>query len=100
MSNSVFIKNLYTKCRIHGAGEAQVAISDNAIYALIVLAVHDLNWSLDELGLNKSPTSHLDLVSQLPQSIGNFFAVFALNFDHPILDRATAAAGLLELKKN
>ncbi|MDP2365687.1 MAG: hypothetical protein Q8M94_18210, partial [Ignavibacteria bacterium] len=49
MSNSVFIKNLYTKCRIHGAGEAQVAISDNEIYSLIVLAIYDLNWSFDEL---------------------------------------------------
>ena len=53
MSNSVFIKNLYTKCRIHGTGEAQVAISDNEIYALIVLAIHDLNWSLDELGIKQ-----------------------------------------------
>ncbi len=53
MSNSVFIKNLYTKCRIHGAGEAQVAISDNEIYALIVLAIYDLNWSFDELGIEQ-----------------------------------------------
>lgn len=49
MSNSVFIKKLYTKCRIHGTGEAQVAISDAEIYALIVLAVHDLDWSLNKL---------------------------------------------------
>jgi hypothetical protein len=53
MSNSVFIKNLYTKCRIHGAGEAQVAISDNEIYALIVLAIYDLNWPFDELGIEQ-----------------------------------------------
>lgn len=39
MSNSVFIKNLYTKCRIHGTGEAQVAISNSEIYALITLAL-------------------------------------------------------------
>ena len=53
MSNSVFIKNLYTKCRIHGAGEAQVAISDSEIYALIALAIYDLNWSFDELGIEQ-----------------------------------------------
>ena len=53
MSNSVFIKNLYTKCRIHGTGEAQVAISDSEIYALIVLAIYDLNWSFDELGIEQ-----------------------------------------------
>ncbi|MEK6753223.1 MAG: hypothetical protein AABZ00_13275 [Chloroflexota bacterium] len=53
MSHSVFIKNLYTKCRIHGAGEAQVAISDNEIYTLIVLAIYDLNWSFDELGIEQ-----------------------------------------------
>jgi hypothetical protein len=53
MSNSVFIKNLYTKCRIHGTGEAQVAISASEIYALIVLAIYDLNWSFDELGIEQ-----------------------------------------------
>jgi hypothetical protein len=53
MSNSVFIKNLYTKCRIHGTREAQIAISDNEIYALIVLAIYDLNWSFDELGIEQ-----------------------------------------------
>jgi hypothetical protein len=51
MRNSVFIKNLYTKCRIHGAGDAQVAISDREIYALITLAIHDLQWSFAELGV-------------------------------------------------
>lgn len=58
MNNSVFIKKLYTKCRIHGSGEAQVAISDAEIYALIVLAVHDLNWSLEKLVIE-----HIDLPS-------------------------------------
>ncbi|MDD2921771.1 MAG: hypothetical protein PHQ36_05740 [Anaerolineales bacterium] len=53
MSNSVFIKNLYTKCRIHGAGEAQVAISDAEIYVLIALVANDLNWSLDKLGIGQ-----------------------------------------------
>ncbi|MEW5827865.1 MAG: restriction endonuclease [Chloroflexota bacterium] len=53
MGNSVFIKNLYTKCRIHGSGEAQVAISDSEIYTLIVLAIHDLDWSFGELGIEQ-----------------------------------------------
>ena len=53
MSNSVFINNLYTKCRIHGTGEAQIAISDNEIYALIVLTIYDLNWSFDELDIEQ-----------------------------------------------
>ncbi len=51
MSSSVFIKNLYTKCRIHGAGDAQVTISDQEIYALIVLTINDLEWSFPELGI-------------------------------------------------
>jgi len=55
MSNSVFIKNLYTKCRIHGAGDAQVIISDQEIYALIVLTVNNLKWSFTELGIKKGP---------------------------------------------
>ncbi len=60
MSNSVFIKNLYTKCRIHGTGEAQVAISDSEIYALINLALHDLNWSFDELGIEQTSLPSLN----------------------------------------
>jgi hypothetical protein len=41
-------------------------------------------------------TSHLDLVSQLPQSICDLFTLFALDFDYSILDRAATTAGLLE----
>jgi len=51
MRNSVFIKNLFTKCRIHGTGDAQVVISDQEIYALIVLAITDLNWSFEKMGI-------------------------------------------------
>ncbi|MCI0611220.1 MAG: restriction endonuclease [Anaerolineae bacterium] len=53
MSNSVFIKNLYTKCRIHGTGDAQITISDREIYALIALAIHDLGWSFEKLGVER-----------------------------------------------
>lgn len=51
--NSTFVKNLYTKCRIHGAGDAQVAISDQEVFALINLAIHDLNWYFAELDIEK-----------------------------------------------
>lgn len=51
MSTSIFIKNLYTKCRLHGAGDAQVVISDQEIYILIILAITDLEWSFKELGV-------------------------------------------------
>ena len=60
MSSSVFIKNLYTKCRIHGTGEAQVAISNSEIYTLITLALHDLDWSFDELGIEQIPLPALN----------------------------------------
>jgi len=45
----------------------------------------------------KSPASHFDLVAQFLQSVGDLLAVFALDFDHAVFDRAAAAAGLLEL---
>jgi hypothetical protein len=51
--STTFIKNLYTKCRLHGAGDAQVILSNPEVYALIVLAVHNLHWSFDELEIEK-----------------------------------------------
>jgi len=39
-----FIKNLYAKCKMHGTGDAQVVLSDDELYALIVIALHDLGW--------------------------------------------------------
>ena len=42
--NSLLIRQLYAKCKMHGNGEAQVILSDSELYALIVLAFHDLGW--------------------------------------------------------
>ncbi len=41
---SLFIKNIYTKCKMHGGGEAQVILADDELYALIVIALNDLGW--------------------------------------------------------
>ena len=44
---SLFIKNLYTNCKMHGTGDAQVMLTNQELYALIVIAINDLGW-LDE----------------------------------------------------
>ena len=44
MDESILIRNLYTKCRSHGNGSAQVVIADSEIYALIILAFLNLGW--------------------------------------------------------
>jgi len=44
---SLFIKNIYTKCKMHGGKDAQVILADDELYALIVIALNDLGW-LDE----------------------------------------------------
>ncbi|MDI1277274.1 hypothetical protein [Methylobacter sp.] len=44
---SLFIKNIYTKCKMHGGRDAQVILADDELYALIVIALNDLGW-LDE----------------------------------------------------
>lgn len=49
MSSAAFIRNLYSKCRMHGSGEAQVVISDGELLALIGIAVNDLGWALEQL---------------------------------------------------
>lgn len=45
----MFIQNLYAKCKMHGAGDAQVVLSDIELYALICISIKDLEWSVDEL---------------------------------------------------
>ena len=49
MPNAAFIRNLYTRCKMHGSGEAQVVISDTEIHALISLALLNLDWDHEEL---------------------------------------------------
>lgn len=53
MTNTAFIRNLYTKCKMHGSGDAQVVISDGELYSLIVITINDLEWSFNELGIEE-----------------------------------------------
>lgn len=50
MTNSAFFRNLYVKCKMHGAGDAQVVISDGELYSLVFIAINDLGWPHNELG--------------------------------------------------
>ena len=52
MPGSNFLKKLFSKCKLHGSGDAQVIISDDEIYSLLYLAISDLNWPHRELGIN------------------------------------------------
>ncbi|MDJ0715887.1 MAG: DNA cytosine methyltransferase [Prochloraceae cyanobacterium] len=52
MPGSSFLKKLFSKCKFHGTGDAQVTISDAEIYSLLYLAISDLSWSHKELGMN------------------------------------------------
>ena len=54
MTNTAFIRNLYSKCKMHGSGDAQVVISDGELLSLISIAINDLGWSFDELGIDPS----------------------------------------------
>jgi len=45
ISNS-FVRDLYIKCKIHGAGDASVTISDSEIIALINISANNLGWNL------------------------------------------------------
>jgi len=60
MKNSAFIRDLYSNCIMHGSGDAQVVISDSEVYALICIAVNNLGWSFDELGITKVDTPNED----------------------------------------
>ena len=44
--SSLFVRNLYTKCKMHGTGEAQVILDDGELYSLCFLAFRDLGWKL------------------------------------------------------
>ena len=48
---SAFLKSLFTKCKMHGSGDSQVMISDSELYSLICMAISDLSWSYQELGV-------------------------------------------------
>jgi len=51
--NEAFYRSLYSKCKMHGTGEAQVVISDGELNALLSIAVHDLGWSHSDLGIDR-----------------------------------------------
>ncbi len=51
--NEAFFRNLYSKCKMHGTGEAQVVISDGELNALLSIAVKDLGWSHNELDIDR-----------------------------------------------
>lgn len=63
----MFIQNLYTKCRMHGSGDAQVVLSDDELYALICISIDDLGWSFDYLDINNI-TIDLDSYYETPLS--------------------------------
>lgn len=60
MTNSAFFRNLYTKCKMHGNGDAQVVISDGELYALLSIAINDLGWSHTDFGANRIATPNTD----------------------------------------
>lgn len=51
--NEAFFRNLYSKCKMHGTGEAQVVISDGELNALLSIAVDDLGWSHSGLDIDR-----------------------------------------------
>ena len=51
--NEAFFRNLYSKCKMHGTGEAQVVISDGELNALISIAVGDLGWLHSDLDIDR-----------------------------------------------
>lgn len=53
MANTVFFRNLYSKCKMHGTGDAQVIISDGELCALVSIAIDNLGWRHDELGIQR-----------------------------------------------
>lgn len=54
--SDAFFRNLYSKCKMHGIGEAQVVISDGELNALVSLAIDDLGWSHSNLGIQRVNT--------------------------------------------
>jgi len=51
MANAAFFRNLYSKCKMHGSGDAQIVISDGELFSLICIALNNLNWSFEELAI-------------------------------------------------
>lgn len=60
MPGKSFLKKLFSKCKLHGVGDAQVILSDDEIYGLLYLAIFDLNWSHQELEVDFIDLPSLD----------------------------------------
>jgi len=54
--SEAFFRSLYSKCKMHGTGEAQVVISDGELKALVSIAIDDLGWPHDDLGIQRVNT--------------------------------------------
>lgn len=54
MNSSAFIRSLYAKCKMHGAGEAQIVLSDGELHAIISIAFDNLGWDHDEIGIARA----------------------------------------------
>lgn len=52
MPGTAFIRSLYSKCKMHGSGGAQVVISDGELLSLISMAINDLGWSFEDADIN------------------------------------------------
>jgi hypothetical protein len=61
--NEAFFRNLYSKCKMHGSGEAQVVISDGELNALLSIVVDDLGWSHSDLDIDRvdSPNEYYEI---------------------------------------
>jgi len=53
MSGSAFIRSLHANCCMHGAGDAQVLISDSEVYALVCVAINYLGWDFNDLNIEE-----------------------------------------------
>jgi len=60
MTNAAFFRSLYTKCKMHGTGEAQVVISDGELYALLSIAADNLSWPHDDLNMKRVDAPNVD----------------------------------------
>jgi hypothetical protein len=54
--NEAFFRKLYSRCKMHGAGGAQVIISDAELNVLLSIALDDLGWSHSDLGIDRVDT--------------------------------------------
>lgn len=58
--NEAFFRNLYSKCKMHGTGEAQVVITNGELNSLISIAIDDLGWSHRDFDIARVTTPEND----------------------------------------